>query len=47
MRKSNIRSVTVYGIEIYSQRILTAQIERVQYKYKYMTSAFVQSKVIS
>ena len=35
MRKSDIGSVTVYDIEIYSQRILTAQIERVQYKYKY------------
>ena len=33
MRKSDIRSVTVYDIEIYGQRILTAQIERVQYKY--------------
>ena len=35
MRKSDIRSVTVYDIEIYGQRILTAQIERVQYKIKY------------
>ena len=32
MRKSDIGSVTVYDIEIYCQRILTAQIEGVQYK---------------
>ena len=30
MRKSDIGSVTVYDIEIYSQRILTAQMERVR-----------------
>ena len=34
MRKSDIMSVTVY--EIYGQRSLTAQIERVQYKCMYV-----------
>ena len=34
MRKSDIRVVTIDDIEIlYSQRILTAQIERVQHNY--------------
>ena len=36
MRKSDSRSVTVYDIEIYGQRILTAQTERVQYKLFYV-----------
>ena len=43
MRKSDIRSVTVYDIEIYGQRILTAQIERVQYKYILWVPIFVNS----
>ena len=38
MRKSDIRSVTVYDIEIYGQNILTAQIERVQYKCEYLVT---------
>ena len=41
MRKRDISSVTIYDIDKYSQRILTARIVRAQYKRIQITSVVI------